>query len=156
MARSSWPGPTSAPTDARHAVERVDAQPAVVADGDDPGRRGHGAALSRAFSANVAPVSATSGDAGEVGHADELDPDVCLGEDPAQLLDLVSVAAGEDDHGHDERLLLEPGELEAAGHAEVEQRVEQRAVEGLALGGALDLDEAAVAGADDVHVGLGP
>lgn len=41
------------------------------------------------------------------------------------------------------------------GGGEVEERAEFLAVEGCALGGALDLDETAVAGADDVHVGLG-
>src|SRR6478609_6093611 len=54
-----------------------------------------------------------------------------------------------------ERLFLELGEVGAAGGGEVEEGVELVAVEGLGLGGALDLDEAAVAGADDVHVGLG-
>ena len=39
--------------------------------------------------------------------------------------------------------------------ASVEQRVEQRPVERRALGGALHLDERAVAGHHDVHVGLG-
>src|SRR6202035_2778130 len=53
-----------------------------------------------------------------------------------------------------EGLLLEPGQLRAAGHAEVEQLVEQVAAERLTLGGALDLDETAVPGTHHVHVGL--
>jgi hypothetical protein len=51
---------------------------------------------------------------------------------------------------------LQGGQFGAAGDSEVEQGVEFRAGERCSLGGALDLDEAAVAGADDVHVGLGP
>ena len=47
------------------------------------------------------------------------------------------------------------GQLRAAGHAEVEQRVELVAAEHAGLAGALDLDEVAVAGADHVHVDLG-
>ena len=54
-----------------------------------------------------------------------------------------------------EGLPLELGELGAALGGEVEEGVELALVEGRALGGALDLDEAAVAGADDVHVGVG-
>ena len=46
-----------------------------------------------------------------------------------------------------ERLLLQPGEVGAAGHGEVEQRVELVAAERRALGRALHLDELAVAGA---------
>ncbi|PNG94189.1 hypothetical protein SMF913_10214 [Streptomyces malaysiensis] len=49
----------------------------------------------------------------------------------------------------------ERGEIDAAGGGQAKEDVELLAVEGGALGGALDLDEAPVAGADDVHVGLG-
>lgn len=57
--------------------------------------------------------------------------------------------------GRFEGFALEGGEVGAAAGGEVEERVELLAVEGLGLGGALDFDEASVAGADDVHVGLG-
>ena len=50
---------------------------------------------------------------------------------------------------------LQPGQLAAPGDREVEQLVEGLPVEHRALGGALHLDEAAVAGADHVHVGAG-
>src|SRR5699024_4333509 len=49
----------------------------------------------------------------------------------------------------------ELGELGGAGDGEVEQLVELVTLEGLALGGALDLDETAGPGDDDVHVRLG-
>src|SRR4051794_41497701 len=54
-----------------------------------------------------------------------------------------------------QRLLLQPPQLGAAAHGEIEQRIELRPVERHALGSALHLDEAPVAGADDVHVRLG-
>src|SRR5947209_19633440 len=52
-------------------------------------------------------------------------------------------------------LLLELRQLRAAADGEVEQLVEGCPVEDGALCRALHLDEAAVAGADDVHVGSG-
>src|SRR4051812_8334629 len=54
----------------------------------------------------------------------------------------------------DDRALL-VDELPDAFVSEAEQRVERFAVEGLAFGGSLHLDESAVAGLDDVHVHLG-
>ena len=54
-----------------------------------------------------------------------------------------------------QRLPLDPGQVGAALLREGEQRVELGAVERRALGGALHLDELAVAGHHDVHVGLG-
>ena len=86
-----------------------------------------------------------------------------VGEDLAELVDLVLVAGRKDEPAAHrsrsrgvavERRLLERGELGTAVRGEVEQAAEQVAVERLALGRALDLDEAAVAGHDDVHVGL--
>src|SRR5262249_62088237 len=50
---------------------------------------------------------------------------------------------------------LQPGQLRAAGDSQVKQLVEQLAIEGLAFGGALYLDEFAVARAHDIHVRLG-
>ena len=51
--------------------------------------------------------------------------------------------------------LLEHGEPLAPERGEVEQLAEDGPVERDPLGGALHLDEAAVTGHDDVHVGLG-
>lgn len=50
---------------------------------------------------------------------------------------------------------LGDSEFRAAQNGQVEKGVELLAGERFGLGGALDLDEAAVAGADDVHVGVG-
>ena len=50
--------------------------------------------------------------------------------------------------------MLQPGQLAAARHGEVEQLAEQVAAERLPLGGALDLHEVAAGGAHHVHVGL--
>ena len=52
-------------------------------------------------------------------------------------------------------LRLQPGQVGAALLGQRQQRVELGAVERRALGGALHLDELAVAGHHDVHVGLG-
>src|SRR5919204_493201 len=49
-----------------------------------------------------------------------------------------------------------PREILASGGRELEQFVEQLAVEGFGFGGALHLHEAAVTGHHDVHVGIGP
>src|SRR5436189_1859506 len=54
-----------------------------------------------------------------------------------------------------DRLGLQLADLGDAGLGEGEQLVEALAREGLALGGRLDLDEAAVAGHHDVHVRVG-
>src|SRR4051794_4301163 len=52
--------------------------------------------------------------------------------------------------------LLQPGEVGTPLLRQREQRVELGAVEGCSFGGALHLDEPAVTGHHDVHVGLGP
>src|SRR5262249_11060568 len=57
--------------------------------------------------------------------------------------------------GMREGLALQFRQLSTAGHGQPEHLVEQVAAERLALGGALDLHEAAVARADHGHVGLG-
>ena len=80
------------------------------------------------------------------------------GEQRLELARLVRVARAEDRvHGSGRRdgLGLERGDLADAGGREAEQLVERLARERVALGGRLHLDEAAVAGHDDVHVGVG-
>src|SRR5438270_9398876 len=53
-----------------------------------------------------------------------------------------------------ECLLLQPPQVRATAHGEVEERVELRPVERHTLCCALHLDETTIARADDVHVGL--
>src|SRR5699024_5071637 len=52
-------------------------------------------------------------------------------------------------------LFMDIGQLVTAGNRQIEKLVEQLTVEGDPFGGALDLDELAFSGEDDVHVGVG-
>ena len=124
-------------------------------------------ALSSAFSAKVTPVSATSGLASSrptTGVEVEPGADRASARISPQLGDLVLVAGGEHQPGRHRGY-----PAGAAARASACSRVSSaqpatarsssasssRAVERRALGGALHLDEPAVAGGDDVHVGVG-
>src|SRR5689334_8518478 len=117
-------------------------------------------ALSSALSANVLPVSATSGASGKSSR-----PTSSPAKPASARMRLSSatlcafLVASTTRRSATERLglqgrVLQTGQLRAAGRAQVEQAVQQRAGERLALGGALDLDEVPGPGADHVHVGL--
>ena len=99
----------------------------------------------------------TSGTLGEVAEADDLDvePGVAAGSGAAPRSCARCGVAGRAAVTRASAACWSRVSSAQPATAEVEQLVEQRAVERRALGGALHLDEAAVAGADDVHVGLG-
>ncbi len=93
-------GPTRA-EDARHAVEGVDAQAAVVGDGGLAGGRRDRLGLEQGVGREGLPGL---GDLGHVGvgvQPDELDGQPQPAEDLAELGDLVRVACGQDHPGHD-------------------------------------------------------
>ena len=82
---------------------------------------------------------------------------VDAGKQLAQLDELAGVAGREHQRpAHATDLALRRGELADPDRGEIEHRVELLAIERAVLGGALDLDQRAVLGADHVHVDLGP
>src|SRR5215469_11404349 len=111
-------------------------------------------AFSSAFASNVAPVSGTSGAPGNASSparwtgVPRIRASSCSL--PSFLVARTRVSAGMAGQG----LGLQPGQLGAASHGEVEELAEQVAAERLALGGALDLHEVAGGGADHIHVGV--
>src|SRR6478735_7264969 len=119
-------------------------------------------ALSSAFSWKLRPVSATSGTSGNSSTptrstASPASARIRLSSTTLCALRVARTTVGRDATARSARegRALERGQVGAAAGGEVEQRVEHLAVKRLGLGGALDLDEAAVAGHDDVHVGVG-
>src|SRR6185312_463996 len=130
-------------------------------------------ALSSALSANVLPVSATSGTPGNSSRPTSSPAKPvsarmrlssatlcaflvasttrrCRGGYGGSSPRTLAATEGLGLQGY----VLQAGQLRAAGRAQVEQAVQQRAGKRLALGGALDLDEVPGPGADHVHVGL--
>ena len=85
---------------ARHPVERVDAQSAVVGHGRHARRRADGARLQQGVALERRLGLGHLRHVGEGRDADDLDVQTGLGEDPVHLLDLVGVARREDDPGH--------------------------------------------------------
>src|SRR3984885_6451817 len=119
-------------------------------------------ALSSALSANVLPVSGTSGASGNSSRptSSPRNPASARMRFSSATLCAFLVASTTRELTATERLglqrhVLQAGQLRTAGRAQVEQAVQQRAGERLALGGALDLHEVTGPGADHVHVGLG-
>src|ERR1700730_9467649 len=119
-------------------------------------------ALSSALSANVLPVSGTSGASGNSSRptSSPRNPASARMRFSSATLWAFLVASTTRELTATERLglqrhVLQAGQLGAPGRAQVEQVVQQRAGERLALGGALDLHEVPGPGADHVHVGLG-
>ena len=115
-------------------------------------------ALSSALSAKVAPVSGASGYSGTSRSPTTSTPGTASASSRCSSTSFPALRVASSSRvltAPRQRLLLQPGELAAAGDGEVEQRVEGRPVEHRALRRPLHLDEAAVAGADDVHVGAG-
>src|ERR1700748_2470825 len=120
-------------------------------------------ALSSALSANVLPVSGTSGASGNSSRptsspANPASARMRLSSATLCAFLVASTTRGPADEtiaSATEGLGLEASQLGAAGRPQVEQAVKQGAGEWLALGGALDLHEVPGAGADHVHVGLG-
>src|SRR6185437_9948945 len=127
-------------------------------------------ALSSALCANVLPVSATSGASGNSSRPTSSPAKLASARMRlssatlcAFLVASTTRRSATEGLGPRHRILqcrilqcrvLQAGQLRAAGRAQVEQAVQQRAGERLALGGALDLDEVPGPGADHVHVGL--
>src|SRR5258708_1207675 len=124
-------------------------------------------AFSSAFSPNVSPVSATSGAPGNSSSPLRVTvrPAVCRIRRSSATLCGFHVArtsrldgaepASVPLNGLGEGIMLQSGQLTAAGYGEVEQPAKHFPSERLPLGGPLHLDEVPVAGAYDVHVGLG-
>src|SRR5581483_7818386 len=119
-------------------------------------------AFSRAFSSNVAPVSATSGASGNLPRPMTSTPLDARIRASSRILPSFLVARTTEPAGAagsassaTQRGFLQPGQLGAACRGQVEQVAELRPAERIALGGPLDLHEVAGAGAHHVHVRLG-
>src|ERR1700733_12814448 len=126
-------------------------------------------ALSSALSANVLPVSGTSGASGNSSRptSSPRNPASARMRLSSATLCAFLVARTTRRRGAPvgelaatarlglQRHVLQARQLRAPGRAQVKQAVQQRAGERLALSGALDLHEVPGPGADHVHVGLG-
>jgi hypothetical protein len=87
---------------ARHAVEGVDAEPAVVGERWEPGRLQARARLQQGVALERRLVLDRLVVPGDVVDAEDLDAGSVLAQDPLHLLDLLAVARGEEDTGaHD-------------------------------------------------------
>ncbi len=109
-------------------------RPESSATAGSPVNAAEARALSSAFSAKVAPVSAHLRGAGKLAEPGQLDVDMARGQDPGQLGELVRVGGGQEQprractsgpRSSGQRLGLQPGQLGAAGDGQVEQLVEQ-------------------------------
>src|SRR5580693_2038350 len=111
-------------------------------------------AFSSAFASNVAPVSGTSGAPGNSSSPTSLIwvPRIRASSRSLPWFLVARTRGSADMTG--QGLGLQPGQLGAAGHGEVEELAEQVTAERLALRGALDLHEVPAGGADHVHVGV--
>src|SRR3984885_6694558 len=126
-------------------------------------------ALSSALSANVLPVSGTSGASGNWSRptsspGNPASARIRLSSATLCAFRVASTTRGRGAPARElaatarlglQRHVLQAGQFRAPGRAQVKKAVQQRAGERLALGGALDLHEVPGAGADHVHVGLG-
>src|SRR6516164_585466 len=115
-------------------------------------------ALSRALSANVRPVSATSGAPGKASRPTRpsANPAASRIRDSSAILPEFRVASTTRGAAWSatEGFRLQARELPAPGHRQVQQRRQHRPAERLALRRPLDLHEVPGTGADHVHVRL--
>ena len=157
-ARRSSAGPTSAPRGPRACWLSASTQrPLSSASDGSPVASTPARAFSRALPSKVGWSSTGSSYGVTSSRPENLDAGQVLAEDPPHLLDLPGVAGGQEDalsHRARASVCIRVRSAQPFS-ARDEHGVELRAVEGRALGGALHLDEAAVAGHHDVHVGLG-